>query len=234
MIQPAVSRPNLWPSPLRVKICGITKVDQGVAIATLGAHALGFICVPESPRFITPDKIHEITEQLPQQSIDGIPLARIGVFANPTVTQIQEAVDLGQLTGVQLHGGESLAFCEQVRAVLPHVELIKAFRVRTVDTLPQTAPYQAIVDGLLLDAYAPQALGGTGETWDWSIVSEFAPQCPYFLAGGLTPDNIGQALKQVHPAGIDLSSGVEQAPGDKDLEKVQALFQHLPQAVSLN
>ncbi|MGB7413289.1 MAG: phosphoribosylanthranilate isomerase [Thermosynechococcaceae cyanobacterium] len=221
------SRTQDWPTPLRVKICGITRVDQGVAIAELGAHALGFICVSQSPRFITPDQICKITEQLPQHSIDRVPLARIGVFANATLAQLQETVNIAQLTGVQLHGNESLDFCQQVRAALPQVEIIKAFRLRTADTLEQTVPYQKVVDALLLDAYTPQALGGTGETWDWSIVEHFSPTCPWLLAGGLTPDNILEALHQVSPSGVDLSSGVEHLPGDKDLKKVAHLFQQL-------
>ncbi|PZD75266.1 N-(5'-phosphoribosyl)anthranilate isomerase [Acaryochloris thomasi RCC1774] len=213
-----------WPPSLRVKICGITKIDQGVAIAQLGAHALGFICVPQSPRFITADQIYKITHQLPETSTEGLPLARIGVFADATAATIEETVERGQLTGVQLHGSESLTLCQQLRAALPQVELIKAFRIKTADTLKQTEPYQQTVDSLLLDAYTSQALGGTGETWDWSIVSDFSPQCPWFLAGGLTPDNVAQALSQTHPSGIDLSSGLEKSPGDKDLSRVERLF----------
>lgn len=228
MIQPAVRPAPNWPVPLRIKICGLTQVDQARHIATLGVHALGFICAPSSPRFVTPEQIDRITSQLPAQSIDGFPLARIGVFANATVTTIQQTVAIGQLTGIQLHGDESLSFCQQVRSALPNVELIKAFRVRTPETLAQSVPYQTVVDGLLLDAYTPQALGGTGETWDWAIVSEFAPQCPWFLAGGLTPENVLLALSQTSANGMDLSSGVERSPGDKDLEKVKSLFQQLP------
>ncbi len=216
-----------WPPSLRIKICGITQVDQGCAIAALGAHALGFICVPQSPRFIKAEQIYEITQQLPQISLDGFPLARIGVFANATAAQIQKTIGVGQLTGVQLHGNESLAFCQQLRKAIPQVELIKAFRIKDVTTLTQVLPYQDTIDSLLLDAYTPQALGGTGETWDWSLVSDFAPQCPWFLAGGLTPDNVTQALRQTDPSGIDLSSGLETAPGDKDLMKVKRLFQQL-------
>ncbi|MGF1600619.1 MAG: phosphoribosylanthranilate isomerase [Thermosynechococcaceae cyanobacterium] len=223
-----------WPTPLRVKICGITRADQGIAIAELGAHALGFICVSQSPRYIAPTQIRSITEQLPKRTIDGVPLVRIGVFANETLSQIKETVNIAQLTGVQLHGDESLDFCQQVRTALPQIELIKAFRIRTADTLAQTDPYQKVVDALLLDAYTPQALGGTGETWDWSIVRHFSPACPWFLAGGLTPDNIVEALHQVSPTGVDLSSGVEHLPGDKDLKKVTHLFKRLRSAVTFS
>lgn len=211
------------PQRLRVKICGLTKVDQAKAIAALGVDALGFICVPESPRYIAPEAIGEIVAELPAIALNGGVLAKIGVFANASLEQIVSTVDRGNLTGVQLHGQESPEFCQALRAALPNTELIKAFRVKDVDTLMETKAYTQHVDAFLLDAFNAQALGGTGETWDWSLVAGFKPNCPWFLAGGLTPINVNAALQQVNPTGIDVSSGVERAPGDKDLELVQAL-----------
>jgi phosphoribosylanthranilate isomerase len=211
------------PQRLRVKICGLTKVDQAKAIAVLGVDALGFICVPESPRYIAPEAIGELVAALPAISFSGGTLAKIGVFANASLEQIVSTVERGNLTGVQLHGQESPGFCQALRAALPHTELIKAFRVRDVDTLMETKAYTPHVDVFLLDAFNVHALGGTGETWDWSLVAGFKPDCPWFLAGGLTPMNVNAALQQVNPTGIDVSSGVESAPGDKDLELVQAL-----------
>lgn len=224
---PVIDPKRYWSHGLRVKICGITSVEQGVAIATLGPQALGFICVPSSPRYITPTQIDTITAQLPPQTPAGSPLARIGVFANATLDQIQHTAETGNLTGIQLHGSESPQFCQHLRTRLPHHELIKAFRIRTPDTLNDIAPYHTHVDAILLDAYTETDLGGTGSTWDWAIVRDFSPPCPWFLAGGLTPQNITQALTQVHPTGIDLSSGVEIAPGNKDLNLVQQLFAQL-------
>lgn len=212
---------------MRVKICGITQPEQGVAIAPLGADALGFICVSQSPRYVTPQQIQAITQVLPTQTLKGEPLSRIGVFANGDLDLIQQTVEIGQLTGVQLHGDESPEFCQQVKAKLPEVELIKAFRVRSAETLAQITPYESIANTLLLDAYTPQALGGTGHTWDWTLLKTFAPKLPWFLAGGLTPDNVNQAVTTLTPPGIDLSSGVELAPGNKDLKKVKQLFQQL-------
>jgi len=212
---------------MRVKICGITQVDQGRAIATLGADTLGFICVSQSPRYVTPQQIQTISQQLPATTVTGKPLSRIGVFANADLDLIQHTVKIGQLTGAQLHGDESLEFCQQLKAQLPELELIKAFRVRSADTLAQIAIYETVVDTLLLDAYTPQALGGTGHTWDWTLLKGFMPRCPWLLAGGLTPDNLQQALMTISPPGIDLSSGVEQSPGHKDLQKVKQLFQQL-------
>lgn len=212
---------------MRVKICGITQPEQGVAIATLGADALGFICVSQSPRYVTPQQIQAVTQELPAKTLKGESLSRIGVFANADLDLIQQTVEVGQLTGVQLHGDESPEFCQQVKAKLPKVELIKAFRIRSAETLAQITPYESIANTLLLDAYTPQALGGTGHTWDWTLLKTFAPQLPWFLAGGLTPDNVNQAVTTLTPSGIDLSSGVEQFPGNKDLHKVEQLFQQL-------
>ncbi|MBE9193030.1 phosphoribosylanthranilate isomerase [Gloeocapsopsis crepidinum LEGE 06123] len=207
---------------MRVKICGITKPEQGQAIAQLGATALGFICVPASPRYITATQIQAIVSRIPQH------FERIGVFANTTCAEIFQVVTDGDLTGVQLHGEESPEFCTQLRQSLPTgVEIIKALRVRNSQALAQANFYVDCVDTLLLDAYHPQMLGGTGKTIDWITLQQFCPSCPWLLAGGLTPENVNDALNQLKPNGIDLSSGVERAPGDKDLTKVAQLFRQL-------
>lgn len=206
---------------MRVKICGITRPDQGQAIAHQGATALGFICVPSSPRYVTPAQIRAVVEQLPA-GVD-----RIGVFANTTWEEICQTVADAALTSVQLHGKETPDFCQRLRLLLPKVEIIKALRVKTLEDLGQADAYTAWVDSLLLDAYHPQMLGGTGQTLDWVTLGQFHPRRPWLLAGGLTPDNVLDALSQVHPSGIDLSSGVERAPGDKDLYRVAQLFERL-------
>jgi phosphoribosylanthranilate isomerase len=126
-----------------------------------------------------------------------------------------------------LHGDESPEFCHQLRSFLPSVEIIKALRVRSFPALLQADVYTSWVDTLLLDAYHPQQMGGTGKTLDWPSLQQFQPSCPWLLAGGLTPNNVLDALNQVQPNGIDLSSGVERAPGDKDLTKVAQLFEQL-------
>ncbi|WP_026736702.1 phosphoribosylanthranilate isomerase [Fischerella sp. PCC 9605] len=206
---------------MRVKICGITQPQQGKAIADFGATALGFICVSTSPRYVTANQIRAVVEQLANQ-IDSI-----GVFANTSIAGISQTVADAGLTGVQLHGDESPEFCQQLREHLPKVEIIKALRIRAAADLDKATVYSLSVDTLLLDAYHPQQLGGTGKTLDWKMLQQFQPSCPWFLAGGLTPDNILEALSQVSPSGIDLSSGVESAPGDKDLDKVAKLFEKL-------
>ncbi|MEA5512512.1 phosphoribosylanthranilate isomerase [Nodularia sp. UHCC 0506] len=206
---------------MRVKICGITQPKQSVAIANLGATALGFICVPTSPRYVTSQQIRAAVVELPK-NID-----RIGVFANTSISEISQIVMDSGLTGVQLHGDESPEFCSLLRQSLPNVEILKALRVRSLEHLNQASNYTKYIDTLLLDAYHPQQLGGTGQTLDWQMLQQFKPSCPWLLAGGLTPDNVVIALNQVKPDGIDLSSGVELQPGDKDLNKVALLFEKL-------
>lgn len=206
---------------MRVKICGITQPQQSVAIASLGATALGFICVPSSPRYVNTVQILAAVADLPE-NVD-----KIGVFAHASIQEITQTVVDSGLTSVQLHGDESPEFCDQLRQFLPKVEIIKALRVRSREDLDQVSSYTEYVDTLLLDAYHPQQLGGTGKTLNWSLLQKFSPDRPWFLAGGLTPDNIVAALSQVNPSGIDLSSGVERAPGDKDLDQVAKLFASL-------
>ncbi len=207
---------------MRIKICGITKPEQGKAIAALGATTLGFICVERSPRYVTPQQIASITEHIPSN------VERIGVFANAREQEIVGTVTEASLTGVQLHGDETPQFCQSLRKLLPsNIELIKALRIKNFDSLTNAQIYYSLVDTILLDAYHPQLLGGTGTTLNWQDLTNFQPPLPWLLAGGLTPDNILEALRKVNPQGIDLSSGVERSPGDKDLDKVKQLFQQL-------
>lgn len=210
---------------LQVKICGITTVAQGRAIAQLGATALGYICVAQSPRYITPDHIAPITATLPT-------VQHFGVFANATLSEMVTVTTTTGLNVIQLHGDETPATCQLLRDALAHaglhkIKLVKAFRIRTAEDLDTALGYEACVDMLLLDAYHPDQLGGTGKTLDWPTLKAFSPRLPWFLAGGLTPENILTALSQLSPNGIDLSSGVERSPGNKDLAKVRQLFEQL-------
>lgn len=216
---------------MRVKICGITKVEQGRAIAQLGATALGFICVPSSPRYVAPAQIKAVAEGLPPQ------VARIGVFANTTIEAICQVVKETKLNGVQLHGDEKPEYCAGLGGLLPEIEIIKALRIKSEEDLEKANIYAESVHTLLLDAYRPGQLGGTGQTLDWQMLKEFISPLPWLLAGGLNPDNVREAMGQVTSivdgkssnnfGGIDLSSGVEKTPGDKDLEKVALLFEKL-------
>ncbi|MBW4658488.1 MAG: phosphoribosylanthranilate isomerase [Drouetiella hepatica Uher 2000/2452] len=212
---------------MRIKICGITQPDQGRSIAQLGATALGFICVRQSSRYVTPEQIRAVVENLPTSPID-----RVGVFVDAAIEEIVGTAAIGQLSAVQLHGSESPQFCRKLREALPHTEIIKALRVQSAETLQQTQSYEGAIDALLLDAFDPQAshagmYGGTGRTLDWLSLKHFRPFCPWLLAGGITPDNVLEAVSQIHPDGIDVSSGVEKSAGDKDLAKVTRLLHQL-------
>jgi phosphoribosylanthranilate isomerase len=209
---------------MRVKICGITKGEQGRAIAQLGATALGFICVPSSPRYVAPPQIKAVADGLPPQ------VDRIGVFANTTIEAICQVVKETKLNGVHLHGDESPEYGARLGRLLPEIEIIKALRIKSKEDLEKASIYAESVHTLLLDAYRPGQLGGTGQTLDWQILKEFMSPKPWLLAGGLNPDNVTEAIGQFSSnnfSGIDLSSGVEKAPGDKDLEKVALLFEKL-------
>ncbi|MGF1514784.1 MAG: phosphoribosylanthranilate isomerase [Elainellaceae cyanobacterium] len=211
---------------MQIKICGITRPDQAVAIAQLGATALGFICVPTSPRYVTPGQIRNIAQAL-QAHPQTAAVQRIGVFVDASADQVCDTLAEAQLTGAQLHGSESPQTCRRLRQLRPDIELIKAFRLRSPASLPGIEAYGDSVDALLLDAFHPSAHGGTGKTLNWAALQNFRPQQPWFLAGGLTPDNVTAALTQLQPSGIDLSSGVEDAPGQKNLDLVRRLFSTL-------
>lgn len=207
---------------MRVKICGLTNLNQAQEIVSQGANSIGFICVERSPRYISPEKIKAITTVLPS-TID-----KVGVFADHSLGEITKTLEVAGLTSVQLHGGETPDFCDRLRQILPNnIELIKAFRIKTAGSLQDIDRYLNKVDTLLLDAYHPQMLGGTGHTIDWQDLEQFNPSLPWLLAGGLTPSNINNALSRLKPDGIDLSSGVERSPGDKDITKVTQLFKQL-------
>ena len=206
---------------MRLKICGITNIPQALAIKDLGVDTLGFICVPQSPRYITPEKINAIIEQLPKS------VSTIGVFVNEDWQNIVSIVKQTGLTGVQLHGDESSDDCEQIRNSLPDVEIIKAFRYQDPQSLAHLDSYLPITDTILLDAYQKDAYGGTGKTLNWQDLKEFRPDRPWLLAGGLTPDNVIEAMNTVPCNGLDLSSGVEISPGNKDLNKVKQLWEVL-------
>ncbi|MGB3136201.1 MAG: phosphoribosylanthranilate isomerase [Nodosilinea sp.] len=207
-----------------VKICGITQAEQAIAIARRGATHLGFICVTQSPRYVDPAALATITQALDAaQTV----VKTVGVFANAPLAEVCSVARQASLSHVQLHGQESLEQCQQLRAELPGVSIIKAVCVRACKDLVQAKTYVPHVDALILDAYHPQHLGGTGLTLDWNALVSFTPACPWLLAGGLTPKNVRTALSTLQPDGIDLSSGVEQHPGVKDLGLVQRLFEQL-------
>ncbi|MEN9252983.1 MAG: phosphoribosylanthranilate isomerase [Thermostichales cyanobacterium BF4_bins_65] len=205
-----------------LKICGLTQGAQALKIAEMGASALGVIAVPQSPRYCSPEQILHINQCLQAAGV-GIPL--VAVMMDPAWELLE--VLLGRVGGVQLHGQESPQLCEQIRSRYPEVLLIKALRPRTEADLAAAAAYAPWVDYVLIDAYHPHLAGGTGQTGNWQLLTSWDPPCPWLLAGGLNARTLPQALAQVRPDGVDLSSGVEDAPGIKNLQRVAEIMEIL-------
>lgn len=196
-----------------VKICGITNLDDGLGAAAAGADALGFVFYEPSPRFVSVSLAARIIQQLPAY------LVKVGVFVDATEDLVLSAIRDCGLNLLQFHGQESPEYCRQFA-----VMNMKAFRIRDTDSLAELHRYPT--DAWLLDAFAPDKPGGTGETFNWDLARQASRWGrPIFLAGGLTPENVGAAIKEVRPYGVDVSSGVETAPGKKDLAKVRAFIQ---------
>ena len=196
---------------VRVKICGLTSLEDALGAMNAGADALGFMFYEGSPRHLTLAQAREILVHLPPF------VTRVGVFVNPSAAQVREAIACG-LDALQFHGEEPSEFCRQFGR-----RWLKAFRVRDAASLELCRPYAGMP--WLLDSYVPGQRGGTGATFNWEIAAQAARENPQIiLAGGLTPDNIAAALKQVRPYAVDASSGVESAPSKKEPEKVCAFI----------
>jgi phosphoribosylanthranilate isomerase len=193
-----------------VKICGITSVADGHAAAEAGADAIGLMFYEGSPRQVTLPTAAQIARELPPFII------KVGVFVNAPEEFVLRAVTECGLNIVQFHGDESPEYCAQFP-----VMTIKAFRIRDAGSLQALPNYWT--DAWLLDACATDKLGGTGEKFNWDLAIEAQKLGrPIFLAGGLTPENVGDAVRQARPYAVDVSSGVESAPGKKDIQKMRA------------
>ena len=197
----------------RLKICGITSVADGVAAAEAGADMIGLMFYERSPRNISIAAAAEISRALSPF------IVKVGVFVNPTEDAVLRAIGECGVTLLQFHGEETPEFCTQFG-----VMSMKAFRVRDAASLDALPSYQT--DAYLLDAFSPDAHGGTGAKFNWDLATEAKKHGkPIFLAGGLTAENIAEAVRKVEPFGVDVSSGVESAPGKKDHAKVRAFIQ---------
>jgi phosphoribosylanthranilate isomerase len=195
-----------------VKICGITNPDDGKAAVEAGADALGFVFWEKSPRSVTVRQAAEIIRGLPQL------IVKVGVFVNPPPDLVLRAISEAGITLLQFHGDEPPDFCGQFGLMS-----IKAFRVNDEASLERLKDYDT--QAWLLDAYAASAPGGTGERFNWDLaVLAREMGRPIFLAGGLTPQNVAEAVQKVRPYGVDVSSGVESSPGRKDHEKVRTFI----------
>ena len=197
---------------VRVKICGITNLADAQAAAEAGADALGFVFYEKSPRFVSMKTAAEISRALPPF------IMRVGVFVNPPKELVSKAIAECGLSLLQFHGDEPPEFCMQFGLMS-----MKAFRIRDAGSLKELPKYKT--DAWLLDAYSSDTLGGTGEVFNWDLAVEAQKTGrPIFLAGGLTPENVADAVRKVRPFGVDVSSGVESSPGKKDHNKVRAFI----------
>ncbi|WP_390618271.1 phosphoribosylanthranilate isomerase [Maricurvus nonylphenolicus] len=200
-------------SSCRVKICGITSVEDAQMAVNAGADAIGLVFYAKSPRHVSVEQAREIALAA------GPFVTVVGLFVNAPETEVNAILQQVPLHVLQFHGDEDLAFCEQFAR--PYM---KALRMKPdLDIQAAMAAYPS-ASGILLDAYRPGVPGGTGETFDWDRVPDQAP-CPLVLAGGLTSENVKQAIAATSPSAVDVSGGVEASPGKKDVEKTVSFIQ---------
>lgn len=203
---------------VKAKICGLTNLADAQAAVAAGADALGFNFYEKSPRFILLEAAVEIAKQIPPF------VMRVGLFVNAPEDFVLRAISEAGLTMLQFHGDEPPEFCTQFGLMS-----MKAFRIRDEKSLDELPKYQT--DAYLLDAFSPEARGGTGEKFNWNLAVEAQKfGKPIFLAGGLTPYNVADAVRRVRPFAVDVSSGVESAPGKKDVAKIRAFIGAVRQA----
>ncbi len=199
---------------VRVKICGLTRAQDVAMAVAAGADALGFVFAPGSPRRLTASQAAPLVRSIP-------PLVTgVGLFVNASVEEVEETIRVTGLRTVQFHGEESPDYCVRFRG---RVTVIKAFRIRDRSSLDALHAYADATDGWLLDAYSPDSHGGTGQQFDWFLAEAVRNLShPILVAGGLKPDNVGDAIQRFLPYAVDVSSGVESAPGQKDSARVSA------------
>ncbi|MCX7886356.1 MAG: phosphoribosylanthranilate isomerase [Verrucomicrobiae bacterium] len=196
---------------MKIKICGITNPDDAQLAIELGADMLGFIFHAPSPRAVSLETAAEICR--------AVNAEKVGVFVNATEEEIRRALGECGLDTIQFHGDEPPGFCHLFAA-----KKIKAIRIRDETSLHQLAGYN--VDAFLLDTYTETSPGGTGKTFDWSLaVKAKSLGCPIILSGGLTPDNVAEAIRVAQPYGVDVASGVERQPGRKDPQKLRRFIE---------
>ena len=201
---------------VKVKICGITNWADARRAIESGADLLGFNFVRTSPRYVTPAKARRMVKKLPGN------ISAVGVFENESeeaMLEIARSVGLSQL---QLHGDESPAMVARLAQNGEHLGVIKALRVKKPFRVAQLAAYKR-AGAILLDGFSRQARGGTGKTFDWNVARRAKRHGRIFLAGGLTPENVGQAIRTARPYAVDVCSGVESRPGKKDALRMRSL-----------
>jgi phosphoribosylanthranilate isomerase len=208
---------------LRVKFCGITRLEDAREAARLGAWAIGLIHHDPSPRRVDPAMAAEIGAELRRR------LEVVGVFVNPTLEEVVRAAEDELLTMLQLHGEEGPAFCQEA-ARRTGCRVIKAFRVRSAADVHGAEAFRT--DLHLFDAHRPGTPGGTGESFDWELLAGRSSSVPFLLSGGLDPANVADAVSVAHPYAVDVASGVESEPGVKDHDLMASFFASAQPAVA--
>ena len=204
--------------PAKVKICGITSLPDGLAAAEAGADALGFVFWEQSPRRVSLEAAAGIIRALPPF------IVKVGVFVNAPEELVYRAISECGLSLLQFHGDETPDYCLQFGLMS-----MKAFHIRDAESLCALAAYRT--EAWLLDAFSAEKPGGTGERFNWDLAVQARELGrPIFLAGGLTPENVVEAVRKVRPYAVDVSSGVESAPGKKDPAKVEAFIRAVKEA----
>ena len=198
---------------VRIKICGITDLEDALLAADLGADALGFIFYPPSPRSVSPDTARGIIAQLPPL------VTTVGVFVDEDAATVKELAVAAGLDWLQLHGRETPEYCRSLDR-----RVIKAFRIQDEKSFASLAAYRGAAQAFLLDTYKKGQVGGTGEVFNWDLARRARQYGPIILAGGLTPANVARAIAAAQPQAVDVASGVEARPGKKDPEKLKAFF----------
>ena len=202
----------------RVKICGITRIEDATAAAQAGADAIGFVFEPKSPRYVKPDQAQAIMRALPPF------VTVVGLFVNAAPDAVETVLKHVALDLLQFHGNETPEQCRRY-----HRPYIKAIHMHVDVNLHDNARRYADAEGLLLDTAVADVAGGSGQAFDWSRVPSDLGK-PVILAGGLTPENVAEAVRQVRPFAVDVSSGVEQSKGIKDAQKISAFIEAVRRA----
>lgn len=196
----------------KVKICGITNLNDAQTAVTAGADALGFVFYAASPRHILPEQAADIIRNLPPF------VQTVGLFVNEESATVNSIADQCGIDVIQLHGEETPEYCHLIGR-----RIIKAFRVKNSAILESLPQYR--VSGHLLDTWSPLAHGGTGESFNWEIAAEASRRgYKIILAGGLSSGNVAESIQQAHPFAVDVSSGVESSPGVKDTDKIRSFI----------
>ncbi len=197
---------------LKVKVCGITNEKDALLASSLGAWALGFVFYKQSPRFISPSRAQKIIQALPPF------VTPVGIFVNQKEGAVKSIADFCGLGALQLHGDETPLYCSRLR----QYKIIKAFRVKEDFDISNCSQFK--VSAYLFDAYDEKDYGGSGKTFNWDVIKDKKFARPVILSGGLTPENIAEAARAVSSYAVDVSSGVEKSPGQKDGKLLQDFF----------